>query len=170
MIAPRPLFDASPRLQLPSSPYVRWDAIHFLAIAEAGYKYENPSSSISSVSSPYIWPIVLLAVAADSHIKSSFLGFRARFNGVKETDREENLFATPSITSSLIHSLVMCITLIFFSHTQIVLRLAAALPALYWAVGWLLVCGSPWAKIWIWWSLLWGLISLGLWTAFPPPA
>ncbi|KNZ79600.1 GPI mannosyltransferase 2 [Termitomyces sp. J132] len=66
MIAPRPLFDASPRLQLPSSPYVRWDAIHFLAIAEAGYKYENPSSSISSVSSPYIWPIVLLAVAADS--------------------------------------------------------------------------------------------------------
>ncbi|KAH0579127.1 hypothetical protein H2248_003280 [Termitomyces sp. 'cryptogamus'] len=257
MIAPRPLFDASPRLQLPSSPYVRWDALHFLAIAEAGYKYENPSSSISSVSSPYIWPIVLLAVAADSarilhrltclhfpastaiarlvvllslfpsspatlylapyaepffiylssrakywdvgflrhwtpaqipnfviaapplvlliafsvqHIKSSFLGFRARFNGVKETDREENLFATPSITSSLIHSLVMCITLIFFSHTQIVLRLAAALPALYWAVGWLLVCGSPWAKIWIWWSVLWGLISLGLWTAFPPPA
>ncbi|KNZ79306.1 hypothetical protein J132_10743 [Termitomyces sp. J132] len=64
----------------------------------------------------------------------------------------------------------MCITLIFFSHTQIVLRLAAAIPAFYWAVGWLFVRRSPWAKIWIWWSVLWGLISLGLWTAFLPPA
>ncbi|KAH0584126.1 hypothetical protein H2248_009692 [Termitomyces sp. 'cryptogamus'] len=363
-----PLFDASPRLQPPSSPHVRWDALHFLAIADAGYKYENQWAFLPGVpflinllrfqSNPYIWPIVLLAVAADSarilycltrlhfpaspaiarlvvllslfpsspatlylapyaepfftclsyrgmfyaaqhhwiratlcfvlatffrsngvllagylvwglvvqpfidrkqlsffkmaysivlsacvaapfiyhnykayrlfcntpnkpqwcyrippsiythvqatywdvgflrywtpaqipnfviaapplvlliafsvqHIKTYFLGFRTRFNGVKENDREENLFATPSITPYLIHSLAMCITFIFFSHTQIVLRLAAALPALYWAVGWLFVRRSPWAKIWIWWSVLWGLISLGLWTAFLPPA
>ncbi|KNZ79526.1 GPI mannosyltransferase 2 [Termitomyces sp. J132] len=345
MIAPRPLFDASPRLQLPSSPYVRWDAIHFLAIADAGNKYENPSIVLlvvaadsarilhrltclhfpaspafarlvlllslfpsspatlylapyaepfftylsyrgmfhaaqhhwiratlcfvlatffrsngvllavclvwglvfqpfldrkqvrtrltepfpkmaysivlsACVAAPFIYhnykayrlfcdwcyrippyvythvqakywdvgflrhctppqipnfviaapPLVLLIAFSVQHIKSSFLGFRARFNGVKETDKEENLFAMPSITPYLVHSLAMCITLIFFSHTQIVLRLAAALPALYWAVGWLFVRRSPWAKIWIWWSVLWGLISLGLWTAFLPPA
>ncbi|KAG6892975.1 hypothetical protein C0992_011694, partial [Termitomyces sp. T32_za158] len=52
----------------------------------------------------------------------------------------------------------------------IVLRLAAALPTLYWAAAWLFVSANPWAKVWIWWSVLWGTISLGLWTAFLPPA
>ncbi|KAG5719259.1 GPI mannosyltransferase 2 [Termitomyces sp. T112] len=90
-------------------------------------------------------PLVLLITFSVQHIKLSFLGFRIRLNSVKETNKEENPFAMPSITPK--YSLVMCTTLIFFSHTQIVLCLAAALPTLYWAAAWLFVYGSPWGQI-----------------------
>jgi hypothetical protein len=36
------LFDASPDIiDVTSSPYVRWDAIHFLSVAARGYEYEQ---------------------------------------------------------------------------------------------------------------------------------
>ncbi|KAG6862297.1 hypothetical protein C0995_015994 [Termitomyces sp. Mi166 len=116
-------------------------------------------------------PLVLLTVFSVRHVNTSFFPApRARLNPIKETRKEENPFATPSLIPYLVHSLAMCTTFIFFSHIQIVLRLAAALPTLYWAAAWLFISKSPWAKVWIWWSVLWGLISLGLWTAFLPPA
>ena len=37
-----PLFDASPTLlYISSSPFVRWDAVHFLSVAAQGYRYEQ---------------------------------------------------------------------------------------------------------------------------------
>ncbi|KNZ73090.1 GPI mannosyltransferase 2 [Termitomyces sp. J132] len=48
-------------------------------------------------------PLVLLITFSVQHIKISFLGFRIRLNSVKETNKEENPFAMPSITPYLIH-------------------------------------------------------------------
>lgn len=39
---PIPLFDASPDLiNVDKSPFVRWDAVHFLPVAAGGYRYEQ---------------------------------------------------------------------------------------------------------------------------------
>ncbi|KAG6908394.1 hypothetical protein DXG01_004823 [Tephrocybe rancida] len=116
-------------------------------------------------------PLLLLSVFSVHHLKSTFLPIlTARFNGVEVALKEESPFANLAITPHLIHSLVMCITLIFFSHTQIVLRLAAALPTIYWAAAWLFVRDNQWGRVWMWWSVIWGLVSVGLWVAFLPPA
>ncbi|GLB37241.1 hypothetical protein LshimejAT787_0402920 [Lyophyllum shimeji] len=127
-------------------------------------------------------PLILLFVFSTKHLLEGFVPrLRARFtssNAPPLTSDRVHPFAALSITPHLIHTLVMCITLLFFSHTQIVLRLAAALPTLYWAAAWLLLReaesgrGKPWrwGRAWIWWSAVWGLVSIGLWAAFLPPA
>ncbi|KAG6857278.1 hypothetical protein H0H87_007111 [Tephrocybe sp. NHM501043] len=114
-------------------------------------------------------PLVLLIVFSVHNLRKTFLpAVTSRLFGGEE--RTETPLETLAITPHLIHSLVMCITLLFFSHTQIVLRLAAALPALYWAAAWLFIREGRWGRVWVRWSIVWGLISVGLWVAFLPPA
>ncbi|KAJ8473961.1 hypothetical protein ONZ51_g7535 [Trametes cubensis] len=79
-------------------------------------------------------------------------------------------FLSPTIAPHVIHALVLCFVLIFASHTQIVLRFAAAMPLTYWAAAWLVVERPGWARWWIGWSVLWGAISCVLWGVFLPPA
>lgn len=82
-------------------------------------------------------------------------------------------FLTPTIIPHVLHTLFLSVTLLFFSHTQIILRFAAALPTVYWAAAWLLVSrveNKKWGVLWVWWSAVWGLMTLGLWVAFLPPA
>jgi phosphatidylinositol glycan class V len=64
----------------------------------------------------------------------------------------------------------MSATLLFASHTQIVLRLAASMPIIYWAAAWLLLEHPKWGRAWVTWSVLWGAVSILLWGAFLPPA
>ncbi|KAG6854051.1 hypothetical protein C0991_011029 [Blastosporella zonata] len=117
-------------------------------------------------------PLVLLLIFSLHNLNKALIpAMRARFDGVELPKAEQNRpFQTLAITPHLIHSLVMCVTLLFFSHTQIVLRLAAALPTLYWAAAWLFIREGRWGRLWVWWSIIWGLVSVGLWVAFLPPA
>ncbi|KAH9924477.1 glycosyltransferase family 76 protein [Fomitopsis serialis] len=79
-------------------------------------------------------------------------------------------FLAPSIAPHAIHALILTLTLLFAAHTQIVLRLAASMPFTYWAAAWLLVEHRRWGMYWVSWSLVWGAVSIILWTTFLPPA
>ena len=79
-------------------------------------------------------------------------------------------FLRPALTPHAIHALAMAALLLFASHTQIALRLVAALPLTYWAAAWLLVEHRRWGARWVAWSVVWGALSCVLWAAFLPPA
>ena len=79
-------------------------------------------------------------------------------------------FAHESLTPHVLHSVFMSGLLLFASHTQITLRLAASMPVLYWAGTWLVVEHPQCAALWVAWSFLWGTISILLWSSFLPPA
>ncbi|KAI0357097.1 mannosyltransferase [Trametes cingulata] len=79
-------------------------------------------------------------------------------------------FLSPSIAPHVIHALVLSLLLLFASHTQIVLRLAASMPLTYWAAAWLLVERPNLGKWWVGWSVVWGAVSCVLWAVFLPPA
>ncbi|KAI0808158.1 GPI mannosyltransferase 2 [Fomes fomentarius] len=79
-------------------------------------------------------------------------------------------FLRPSIAPHAIHTLALALLLLFASHTQIVLRLAAGMPLTYWAAAWLLVERPHAGRLWVGWSVVWGAISCVLWGAFLPPA
>ncbi|TFY56167.1 hypothetical protein EVJ58_g7801 [Rhodofomes roseus] len=79
-------------------------------------------------------------------------------------------FLAPSIAPHAIHALILTLTLLFAAHTQIILRLAASMPFTYWAAAWLLVEHRRWGKYWVGWSVIWGAVSIILWTTFLPPA
>ncbi|KAF5385896.1 hypothetical protein D9615_002420 [Tricholomella constricta] len=125
-------------------------------------------------------PLALLVAFAISHLLKTVPRVFIRLGGDSSTTPAvADSFVVPSIIPHLVHTLFMSVTLLFFSHTQIVLRMAAALPTLYWGAAWLLLRDSDsqgnskrwqWGRMWVWWSAVWGLISLGLWAAFLPPA
>ncbi|KAF8894928.1 hypothetical protein CPB84DRAFT_1782666 [Gymnopilus junonius] len=99
------------------------------------------------------------------------------FHHLKETrvftvtaDSTEHPFENPSITPHVIHALILTSILVFASHTQIILRLAASMPLVYWAAAWLFLEHPSWARLWVTWSVLWSMISTILWAAFLPPA
>ncbi|KAI0367932.1 mannosyltransferase [Pilatotrama ljubarskyi] len=79
-------------------------------------------------------------------------------------------FLSPSIAPHVIHALVLCLLLLFASHTQIVLRLAASMPLTYWAAAWLVAERPTLGKWWVGWSVVWGAVSCVLWGVFLPPA
>jgi len=123
-------------------------------------------------------PLMLLLAFSFHHLVWAFFPLlRFRFLSSSSLPHVEptSPFLTSTITPHIIHTIFISFTLLFFSHTQIILRLAAALPTIYWAAAWLLVVSpkKPWARcasLWLWWSVLWSFISVGLWAAFMPPA
>jgi phosphatidylinositol glycan class V len=92
----------------------------------------------------------------------------------------------------VIHHAVMTFLLIFQSHTQIALRVCSTDPVFWWMLTdiaykkdgvWLdHVDAEQWiyrpdhrgltkaGERWIWWSVVWGAISIVLWAGFYPPA
>jgi phosphatidylinositol glycan class V len=83
---------------------------------------------------------------------------------------EESLLVSNKTTPHAIHALVLCIILIFVSHTQIVLRLSSSLPFTHWASARLWIERPRVAKWWTGWCVLWGVASLVTWGLFLPPA
>jgi len=75
-----------------------------------------------------------------------------------------------TVTPHAIHATAFTFLLLFASHTQIILRLAASMPFTYWAAAWFYLQNPTLGKIWVYWSVLWGLISVILWGSFLPPA
>jgi phosphatidylinositol glycan class V len=80
------------------------------------------------------------------------------------------LSSSESLHPHTIHALFLCTTLVFTSHTQIVLRLGPSMPVTYWAAAWLVVEKPRYGRWWIRWSVVWSVISAVLWGVFLPPA
>ncbi|TRM69692.1 glycosyltransferase family 76 protein [Schizophyllum amplum] len=79
-------------------------------------------------------------------------------------------FLSPALTPHALHATFMALILLFASHTQIALRLVAAMPFTYWAAAWLMVQSPKIGWAWVTWSVGWGALSVLLWVAFLPPA
>ncbi|OCH91795.1 mannosyltransferase [Obba rivulosa] len=79
-------------------------------------------------------------------------------------------FLDPSLAPHAIHTLILTLLLLFNSHTQIALRLAASVPLTYWAAARLVLERPRWSWWWVAWSVVWGAVSVVLWTVFLPPA
>ena len=67
-------------------------------------------------------------------------------------------------------ALALGLVLLLAAHTQIALRQAPALPATHWAAAWLLVAHPRAGRAWVFWSVVWGAMSIVLWAVFLPPA
>lgn len=85
-------------------------------------------------------------------------------------ESNDSLLTARQITPHAIHAFILCLILIFVSHTQIVLRLSSSLPFTYWAAARLWVEKPHLAKWWTGWTVLWSTISLVTWGLFLPPA
>ena len=78
-----------------------------------------------------------------------------------------------------LHHIAMTFLLIFSSHTQIALRVISGDPAVWWN---LTTMSFDWTdaqglrkmtragKAWVWWTVVWGAVSLVLWSGHYPPA
>ncbi|KIM45160.1 glycosyltransferase family 76 protein [Hebeloma cylindrosporum] len=112
-------------------------------------------------------PTLLLILSfAVYHLKGTWLASSKR-KGDSQLDLS---FRNVTITPHAIHAIILSFILIFASHTQIVLRLAASMPFVYWAAAWL-VCENPaLGRLWVSWSVLWGTTSTICWATFLPPA
>jgi phosphatidylinositol glycan class V len=69
-----------------------------------------------------------------------------------------------------VHAAILGATLLTNSHTQIELRLLAALPSTYWAAAAILVEKPRWGQAYIIWAVPWGAANIVLLVAFLPPA
>ncbi|TFK25487.1 GPI mannosyltransferase 2 [Coprinopsis marcescibilis] len=139
-------------------------------------------------------PFILLYSFGFWHIRAVLLTHGFCTSRPQSSRHRQSLKASPfstlSLTPHVIHSLFTASILLFTSHTQIILRLAAAMPILYWAAAWLWSGTRPiginnhhspptlaqpapstfYGKLWVYWSVCWFLISIILWTSFLPPA
>ena len=78
-----------------------------------------------------------------------------------------------------LHHLAMTFLLIFSSHTQIALRVISGDPVVWWN---LTALSFDWTnanelrdmtssgRAWMWWTVIWGAVSLVLWSGHYPPA
>ncbi|KZT54995.1 glycosyltransferase family 76 protein [Calocera cornea HHB12733] len=83
-------------------------------------------------------------------------------------------FARPFLPFAL-HTLGYSLILFVSAHVQIMLRQVSGLPVAYWGAAALLSGqfgdgGRFWGKLWVGWSITWGVVSCILWATFLPPA
>ncbi|KAL4268204.1 GPI mannosyltransferase 2 [Pleurotus pulmonarius] len=104
------------------------------------------------------------------YLRDLHLHWRAAMEQPSSASSPRSPFLTIKLAPHVIHTCFMGVTLLVASHTQITLRLAASMPTIYWAAAWLHYDQPSLARLWVWWSFLWGGISIVLWTAFLPPA
>ena len=104
-------------------------------------------------------PIIVILTFAFDHISSL----------LRERIQPEVIYSL-ALTPHAIHAVVFTFILLFASHTQIILRLAASMPFTYWAAAWIYLKYPTCGMAWVTWSVLWGLISVILWGTFLPPA
>lgn len=88
----------------------------------------------------------------------------------KKNLKAQHPFGNRSLTPHVIHAIIFTCILVFASHTQIILRVAASMPVVYWAAAWLVLEHPKFGRLWVTWSVLWGIVSTILWVAFLPPA
>jgi phosphatidylinositol glycan class V len=81
---------------------------------------------------------------------------------------------SPIIMPLVIQHGIMTFLLIFQSHTQIALRVVSTDPVFWWLLTEIAFKdGGGLTRIgrgWIWWTVIWGAISIVLWAGHYPPA
>ncbi|KAH7108137.1 GPI mannosyltransferase 2 [Auriculariales sp. MPI-PUGE-AT-0066] len=82
----------------------------------------------------------------------------------------DRFFRSKNLTPHALHAAFLTLTLLLNANVQIMLRLAASMPFLYWSAAWLWLEHPVWARRWVIWSCCWAGLSLVLWSAFLPPA
>lgn len=92
------------------------------------------------------------------------------FRSYKPSNPLDSPLLTVKLAPHAIHAFLFTLILLFASHTQIILRLAASMPFTYWAAGYLFLEHPTWGKRWVTWSVVWGAVSIVLWATFLPPA
>lgn len=108
-------------------------------------------------------PIIVILTFAFEHLSSLL-------SETKRKSMQPGFGSSLSLTPHAIHAVVFTSILLFASHTQIVVRLAASMPFTYWAAAWIYLKYPTCGTAWVTWSVLWGLISVILWGTFLPPA
>jgi len=106
--------------------------------------------------------LMLIFVFAFHHFSALLVG--------RQGHAKDKPILISAITPHAIHALAFSFILLFASHTQIILRLSASMPFAYWAAAWLYTNHPTYGTMWVYWSVLWGLISTILWATFLPPA
>ncbi|TFK44581.1 glycosyltransferase family 76 protein [Crucibulum laeve] len=115
-------------------------------------------------------PLLLLYTFSTYHLKNALLPRLSAFIQDKPPARVQDPFLNFSLTPHAIHAFFLTSTLLFASHTQIILRVAASMPFLYWGAAWLILDYPSWGSCWVGWSVIWGVLSIILWATFLPPA
>jgi phosphatidylinositol glycan class V len=81
---------------------------------------------------------------------------------------------SPIVMPLVIQHGIMTFLLIFQSHTQIALRVVSTDPVFWWLLTEIAFRdGEGLTRIgrgWIWWTVIWGAISIALWAGHYPPA
>jgi phosphatidylinositol glycan class V len=121
-------------------------------------------------------PLLLLLWSAITQLQISLPAVFSPSNRDAEAKRLKvqqqvpNVFVNPSMIPHAIHALIFSCLILFTSHVQIILRLAASIPFLYWSAARLLLEHQKLGKWWVRWSIIWGLVSIVNWGVFLPPA
>ncbi|CAL1707970.1 unnamed protein product [Somion occarium] len=118
--------------------------------------------------------IVLLLWASSHHIRHILIPHLHTIFYPSTLGSRPMIQSSPFLTTRLIphavHAFIFTNILLFASHTQIILRLAASMPFTYWAAAYLVMEYPKAGRAWVTWSVVWGAVSLVLWTTFLPPA
>lgn len=99
-------------------------------------------------------------------LSGCYVHLRDRLRGATK----DNFFRSRRLTPHALHAAFLSLSLLFAGNVQIMLRLAASMPFVYWSAAWLWLEHPKWAKLWVAWSACWGALSVLLWAAFLPPA
>jgi GPI mannosyltransferase 2 len=121
-------------------------------------------------------PMLLLLWSASTHLKITIpvlFSLSKQDAGAKHQkvlQQTPGLFVNLSTIPHAIHALVFSFLILLTSHVQIILRLAASMPFLYWSAARLLLEHPKLGKWWVRWSIIWGLVGVVNWGVFLPPA
>jgi len=125
-------------------------------------KYWTPSQAPNII---IALPVLTLILSfCGTHLRHATLPL------ILDRHADSSPFLHTSMTPHVIHSAVFALVLLFASHTQIALRTLSGVPVTYWAGAWLLLERPVAGRIWVGWSVVWGVLSVVLWTGFLPPA
>ena len=122
-------------------------------------------------------PVLALSfVATYAFFSSNWRFIWAHLRGHRPSMRAERPALHVALTPHYILHTILSFLLLFASHVQICLRLAATNPVIFWWAADLVQADSAsktrqkWGRRWLHYSIIWGSIALVLWAGFYPPA
>ncbi|GAA5898936.1 uncharacterized protein JCM6883_003477 [Sporobolomyces salmoneus] len=130
-------------------------------------------------------PVLLLSFSASYSYYSSQPRFvLARtlpflFSPSSPPPEQQRLFLSPALMPFIHLHTATTLLLLVSSHVQIVLRLCIVDPVVWWYATDLVLARARegegdrrrrWGERWIWYTIVWGTISIVLWALFLPPA
>lgn len=93
-----------------------------------------------------------------------------RTHGNKDKAADKHPFFNIDLLPCIHLHTALTLLLLFASHVQIALRQACTNPVIFWYAAYLVQTGDKKGKWWTGYCMIWGAVSVVLWTAFYPPA